>query len=180
MRYCHREMSRKLNLPLLVGIGLPALVVAVVLCAMYVPRLLAPTPTVDFLFATSNNYGRTFYAIVNGKLVERRRNKDYQEGSATLYRYSVPSGGAEPIGFPEAVKLKLNLQTISPDGYEFQGPDRGFGLFDLFGSGERDRAELRGHGTTWKLVGMPESSRYGDDCQFLGWIVQDGQSGPSR
>jgi len=147
---------------------------------MYVPRLLAPTPAVDFLFATSNGYSRVYYAIVNGKLVERKRSKDHQEGSARLYRYRVPGGGAEPIEFAQAAKLKLNLQTISPDGYEFERPDRNFGLFDLFGNGERDRAELRGHGISWKLIGMPDSDRYSEDCQFLGWIVDDGQSGRPR
>lgn len=166
-------MSKRLNVPLLIGIGLPTLVVVGVLLAVFVPRMLAPKPKHDILLVTGNSYGSPiFYAIENGKLVKKTRKADPGAIAAELYRYEVPDGGAEPIEFSEAAKLTLNRSTMSPDKYVFEAPGRDYGLFDLFGGRNLSQGRLRGHGTVWKLDAMPDNSGYGQDFEFLGWIIE--------
>jgi hypothetical protein len=160
-------MASDRNVPLMLGIGIPILLVLIVFGFIFIPRFIAPAPQYDFLLITGQDESKLTYTVENGRLIEVKRGKPeaYIRASAAIYLYKTPNNGAVHLSYDEAKKLKIDSRTVAPDGY-YVDTDHTVGGIFFWDEGER---RLKGHGTSFELLGMPESVRYGN-VNFLGWV----------
>lgn len=164
-------MSSKDKLPLLIGIGLPVLLILYILFVTYIPSLYAK-PAYDFIYAQNCSYEYTIHIVGSKIIADIRDNYNiYQTNPlpadpGCLYLYDVHTDSSRQISLSEADMFSINSSTKSPDGYtvekdtEYPG-----GVFPLFWYGGGDTGYyLTGHGLHRGIA----NSSY--DFQFLGWI----------
>ncbi len=176
--------SKKISL--IVGLLIPVLMVIVVAASIYLPRLFAQPPTINFLYLGGANYydfyGDQEYRVENNVLVRHVTDASsspfYQpsRGEPMFYLYDVHKDQARTVSFDEASRLKLDSSPTSADGFTIvRGGQGGGGFFPFFffeGSGGDYYARyLSGHGTTRKL-NLGTGGTFGDNFRFLGWISQ--------
>lgn len=171
------------NLPLVVGIALPFVVVLVLLVAVYVPSLLAD-PQYDFIFTNEGyDYNRVYkstYAVVDGKIAQKpvtirlgELDRTIVEDQPTLYRYSRETGTVHEISFSEAEMLALDPGPSSPDGYIVEyGYDRGGGFFPFYDSGSSSGYYIAKGSARKKVPAIPsQNGPYGSgQLKFIGWV----------
>lgn len=182
----------KKNLPLIIGLAIPLLMIAFVAISIYVPSMLA-RPAYSFIYSvkdTYDAYGENYY-IENGVIVKKTvpyptstpaymyPEKRYPESKAYLYQYDVKNNSAKEISFDEAKKLRLVSSKISPDGYTLDQGSYNNGVFEIFGGNAGGSPDwyLR-KGAVNKKVNLQfplEGDRYyyyNNNFRFLGWIEQ--------
>lgn len=177
-------MFNKKNLPLLVSLAIPVLMILFVAAAVYLPALFAAPPQYDFLFAFNNNYydNRYRYRVDSGRVVRidlpmpPERQKEPHAPTPLdpeLYLYDVETDTARQISLEETQKLRISDNVQSPDGYEVR-QGRGGSDFPFFFHSSYDwqARYLVGHGTS-RLLHLPRKGdpNYYDNVQFLGWIL---------
>ena len=68
----------KQNIPLVVGLSLPIIMIILVTLSIYLPQLLSNAqPTVDFLYMTNNNNGCVSYSVQMGHLTRFENQQEY-------------------------------------------------------------------------------------------------------
>ncbi len=184
--------------PLVLGIGVPALFLLIVLGVALLPRS-GEGPSHDILFSGSENgyryYGEDYIDTVeNGKLVRRPNEaalSEWHNGSdpsvpgysvrrepdparaAIFYRYDVEDGSMKKISFEEASALDLDAGPTSDDGFSVGslGYYGGDGIFEIFGSSRSRAARIPVYrdGRTVYEITLPTDSYYGSPT-FLAWI----------
>jgi uncharacterized protein YxeA len=181
--------NMKKNLPLIIGLAIPILMVAFIALSIYIPNSLAH-PTYNFLYVVRNpnQYEQAQYIVEDSKVIlkpyEYRSYSSSTKGDVIkvsttttdkLYIYDVTKGTSKMISFNEAKNLSLDSDYESPEGYALVRPTRDYSLFDLFGT---DRSENYG---MWylkkgsiskkiKLEGTGNVYYYDNSAQFLAWI----------
>lgn len=130
----------KQNIPLVVGIAIPILMVMFVAGAIYIPRLFIDIkpPQYDFLYVSgdNNNYydypgfysGRPYpvYAVIDDKLVmndpppppKGYSGPDIEQPAPKLFLHDVSENKSRKVSFEEAVGFTLDSSYESPDGFE--------------------------------------------------------------
>lgn len=165
-----------------------------VAASIYAPRLFAPQPRVNFLYASGENYpyGDTLreYSVQNGKLVKLELAQPekgayamrywapvpYPASStvpkfveAKLFVHDVVKNESKEISFDDAQKLNLDSNMKSPDGFEvaYGNHDNGF---PFFSGTDYDVRYLKGHNVSTKLNLQSNEPYYNYNFRFLGWI----------
>jgi hypothetical protein len=170
-------MDVKKNIPLILGLSIPIIMILFVAGSIYLPGLFIQ-PKFNFLYATGENYYyNRHYSVQNGRLI--KNEFDYPEhytGSRTeprLYIHDIVKNESQEISFSEAQKLTLNSNSQSPDGFEIDCGRRTQGIFFIFVDLSRDCSTrfIKGHNTSKKLNIQRSGSSYGY-FQFLGWIIE--------
>lgn len=177
------------NLPLIVGIALPIILIAIISLVIFLPSL-SVKPAHDFIYtsgdANYDGYSRYYRNSVqvgkDGRIVLKENpipnnpqnylNEYIKADTPTLYRYDVRTASSHQISLTEAQALVLDPGPSSPDGYTIQYDYGHDGLFELFGSGNRDSGLYIGKGSAKKgLTGMAEQGRYySNNFNLVGWI----------
>jgi hypothetical protein len=162
-------MEMKKNLPLVVALGIPVVLTAVIALAVYLPGF-GPEPGYDFVYAVRNYYGPgPIYDVVEGKVIERPA-LDYPEGemrypgpAAQLYYYDVESKISKNLTLQESQAHSLETSRTSPDGYVVENGG-GSGIFPFYESGNYYDQYLVGNNRRLKTT----ISDY--NFEFLGWV----------
>jgi len=174
----------KKNLPLIVGLTLPFVVIILVLIAVYVPSFIAK-PQYDFILTDQprgyyESYG-IFYEVKEGKIVRTEipypsdvniYKTAYKEPRLFIYRAGADS--VEEISFAEVQGKTISTSSKAPDGYEIEYNRGNNGIFEIFGSSGDYRSIFLTKGmarTRISLVTM-RSNYYSDTRQFLGWVIK--------
>ena len=168
----------KQNLPLILGISLPVLMILFVVGSIILPGMFTQ-PETNFLFTVDDRYYGNYrrYAVENGKVAERpapavtdRESEFYKEGTARIYLYDAAKDSTKQIDLQEAQTYTLSTESKSPDGFEVTmgSGDGGFPFF--FGGSNYGERYLKGHGVSRRINTGSESTYYGN-FYFLGWIL---------
>jgi len=173
-------MDAKKNIPLIVGISIPILMILFVAASIYLPLLFMHTkPEFNFLYVTGDYLLGSQYSVENGKLVKHEFKDDEgrwpsimrRRGDAKLFVHDVTKNESRQISFEEAQSLDLNSNIKSPDGFEIVHGSRGGGPWPFFGFSETDynTVYIKGHNISRKL-NVQQTERHFGDFHFLGWI----------
>lgn len=175
-------MQVKKDWSLWLAIALPFAMILFVAASIYLPRLWAPKPIFDFVYAvndTSKGYVVPTYGVrvVDGKITKEETfipqdealpaNKQQRYTEPHLYRYDIATGESRSLTFEEAENLKLDDGKKSPDGFEVS---QGGGYDGPFGGGSGPAIYLVGHSVSRKLDLRGVDSVY--DFEFVGWVVR--------
>jgi hypothetical protein len=186
-------MINKKNLPLIIAVCIPVLMIILVAAFVYFPGI-GKYPKQNFLYLTSSNgiyYNGNYengnrYEVSNNHLVEIPKPTPSNDipgqefppykivpdnAKFRFYLYNVTEKTATELTFEEAQKYSLDSSSMSEDGYMVsQGNYRG-GDFIFGGGGAGDYSwYIRGHNRSFKLNLKLSGSSYYGDIQFLGWV----------
>ncbi len=171
------------NIPLLVGIALPIIIIVAVAAFIFLPSI-SIKPAHDFLYTNERdqyNYNVIFkndYDVVDKKLVLKPRTlptiePTYPrviEDAPRLYRYEVKTNTAHEIPFKDAALLSLVPGPSSPDGYTVEYRYGHDGIFELFGSNNSNRGYFMTKGGAGKRLKLNDTNYYSDEIKLVGWI----------
>lgn len=177
------------RLPLIVGISLPIVFIAIISIAIFGPSLFVK-PEHNFIYSNeptyygyySREYQNT-YTVQNGRIVLepllpregeviQRESEGAVKVAPDLYLYDVKAHSTHLITLEEAQKYTVDPGPSSPDGYVVEYAYGHNGIFELFGSSSDDNGHFisKGNGKK-KLSGLP-GDRYSNQGNFrlIGWI----------
>ena len=159
-------MVKREHLPLIVGIGLPLLLIAYIVATIYIPPLFNK-PQYDFVYATG--YDGRYVTVANGTVTvsplptytyEQNRQPQYN-----LYVYNVGDSKTTLISLDQARAYRLDPSDKSQDGYTVSSNrDSSYSFFPFFYGGYDYGYYLKGHGVNKKI------SERDYDFKFLGWV----------
>ncbi len=183
-------------LPIVLGVGLPVLVVVFFVLATWIPRQLVEPPGYDLLFTAAG--GRWSedprpVGLAIQVVDERLRVRAYPIGSRArgqpaLYRFDHQTGETREVSFelpltldaeerdgreipvPELDRVRIDTSRRAPDGWEYREPGDGGGVFELFFSPRRRSPSIARSGAVVRLEPDPGRS-WG--WRFLGWVVPE-------
>lgn len=172
-------MNAGKNLPLLVGLAIPFLMILFVAASIYLPQLFSHAePKQDFLYVTGESYPTEHFVVRNGKLEKREiklpENRPPPR-EPRLFVHDVSKNESREISFDEAQKFILDSRNQSADGFEVVYGTRGSGFFPLLFWSDTDYQSvyLKGPGKARKMnVVLSAPPHYYYNFRFLGWIVQ--------
>lgn len=173
----------KQNIPLVVGITLPLVLVVLVAIAVYLPRTFAD-PQYDFVYVVNDRtlYDReceTYVVDDAGQLtieaegaddIAPRRRATCVRGVATWYLYDVSAKEERKVTFDALEDMSLSDEPISPDGYWFVRDYSHSGIFELFGSNNRNEWFLENNSVRIPLD--VSAQQYPYDVSFIGWVIE--------
>jgi len=167
--------DKKKNIPLIVALSIPVLMVAVITVSIYVPTLFIK-PQFDFIYSTGENYCYiNRYSVVNQKVAQNQGKKnnetDYCRNSPDprLFYFDVESFTSNEIQLSEAQKYSLDNRLKSPDGFEVAHGNHSFDLFFFGGSSYNDKYLKKG-AFSRKIATMKPYYYY--NFKFLGWVKE--------
>ncbi len=181
-------MKFRPNAPLLIGIGLPVLMVVLVAASIYVPSLFAKKPAYDFIYSVpSDPYsyygpGNTVYVVENGKLVEQPLPNFLKDPTQpevaplkpNLFIYDTAANQSRQITFDEATTLTLNGNIQSPDGFTVvSGGYDGGGIIPMLSGISPDVSSYyikKGNYSRKLNLTLGDSFKY-YNFRFLGWVL---------
>lgn len=166
------------HLPLIVGLGLPVVCIAILSAVIYIPRQ-SLKPAHDFVYKYRSGYSAApshTYSVINGKLIrtlETRYDSDATLPSDAetggLYLYDVETDTVRPLLWAEAKTLSFQPNQLSSDGYEIDYGSRNSGIFELFGGNDRAHVYVAKGAVRRALPGVT-NDQYSYGFAFIGWI----------
>jgi len=162
----------KEKLPLLVGIGLPILLILYVAVTSYIPSLFVK-PKYNFVYATNSYYDYNIN-VIGGKIsVEPRYTnygaRTYRPQQPTLFLYDVTEDKSKQISLAQAQTYTLDPSNKSPDGFTVgRRESDGYSYFPFFFGGYDRGTYLMGKGLNRKIV---DQDYY--NFKFIGWVVNE-------
>lgn len=179
-------MNIKQNLPLVIGLAIPVVLVVALAAIIYVPRLYLK-PTVDFVYAVGsyptyiNNAEntRTEYRLVNGRLTKTvspyTAEKPYYdtESPPEFYRYAVAENKNTPLTEQEITQLNLDPSVEAPDGFKVNNAYSRDNIFEaVFGGRDSSQQVLEKGSVAVKINLVSDADRYSYDFDFIGWVEE--------
>lgn len=164
-------MFNRKNVPLIVAVAIPILMIIFVAASIYLPGLFM-NPKYNFLYLSGDNYSTRYY-IKDDKLLKQEQDVLYLSIRETkIYFYHTELSKSEEISFEEAQKFKLNSNNLSPDGYSVVPGSSSGGIFPLFfySGDDYNSVYLKGNNASKKL-NINTVGNYYSGFTFLGWVV---------
>ncbi len=171
-------MNKPLNIPMLVGLAIPLVMVIVVMLAIYVPSRYVD-PKYDFLYVVGSPYESPFFYVVReGKIVIQNTPLATTNGPIAipmkpdipsipiLYRHDVKTNLSSMITLEEAQQLKLDSKRKSPDGYAI-AQSSGGGVFPFFYEGSHDNDQYIKNQYGSQKLNVEGAYNF----QFLAWVI---------
>jgi hypothetical protein len=163
------------NIPLMVALSIPVLMVMLVAVSIYLPVLFVDPPRTDFVYSVGWNYYSQYqYVVREGKVVENKMERP--ESSYTspnspqpkIFYYDVDQEVAREITLQEAQEWTVDEQEVSADGFRVvQGSHGGDILFFSYDS--RCKQYLQ-KGAFSRQLNLNSGGDYCYSFRFLGWV----------
>ncbi|OGY21875.1 MAG: hypothetical protein A2126_00655 [Candidatus Woykebacteria bacterium GWB1_45_5] len=159
----------KEKLPLIVGVGLPILLIVYVAISYYLSAFFVK-PQYDFIYTSDSSYDYNL-KVVGGTITEDSVDYNYSNTSnrykaaPSTYYYDAQTDRSRSITLSEAQSYTIDPSTKSPDGYTVERASSG----GIFGGGYENGYYLKGHGFSKKI--NISADRY--NFRFLGWVVNE-------
>jgi hypothetical protein len=175
---------KKENLPIIVGVALPIIILVGALLVVFVPRLFV-SPEYDFVYTIydSRSYNRDYdyftLEVVDGKIKQIPNLPDgitgQQEIQTTfktpdIFIYDVKNDASREISIDEAQDLALVKGPSSPDGYTVNFQRTHSGIFELFGSRSSSGYYIGKGNNKRVLPGLVTTGYYYNNFQLIGWV----------
>jgi hypothetical protein len=174
----------KKNLPLIIALCIPAIMILAVAAAIYLPGI-GKSPKHNFLYITGDyvrygyNSNSDYEYVVKGDRVEQvyvQRDPNnfpkyqYNAIEPRLYLYDVSKNESLELTLEQAQNYSLDPSNTSLDGFVvIQGNYNGGGFFGGVGS-DSDSWFIKGHNRSFKLNLKLLGTYTYDNFKFLGWI----------
>ena len=173
-------MNTKRNVPLLVALSLPVLMIGMVALTIYWPAHFEKFGG-EFLYAVPSSWSnQSFYAVINGRLqklpVAAPPAGIYAPTVTTrLYLHDVVKNVSRDITFEEAQALVLDAGPKSAQGFEIVhgSQSQEFVPFLFFSQPDYSTVYIRGRHASRKMDVRLNTYPYNGQFQFLGWIKHD-------
>lgn len=170
---------KKENIPLLLGLFIPVVLIFFVGVSIYVPTLLTQ-PKYNFIYVAGGDYYLLDgFAVQNNKVIKRDIN--YPPNYSTqrppiepkLFLCNVRTNTSTEVSFEEAQKLRLSSDPMSPDGFEVSSGSDNYSIFSLLTSRSSIYGEkyIRGHGISKRLNLRTEEAVWYHNFRFMGWVM---------
>lgn len=165
-------MTLKEKLPLIVGIGLPLLLILYVAVSAYLPSLFVK-PKYNFVYTTDSYYDYNIN-VIDGRINIEPRYTDYgtrtyRPKQPTLFLYDVTDDKSKQISLVQAQTYTLDPSSKSPDGFTVGRSESGsYSFFPFFFGGYDRGTYLMGKGLRRKIS---EQDYY--NFKFVGWVVNE-------
>ena len=173
---CKLFSMKKKNIPLIIGLCIPVLMIVIVALSILIPKAFAPKPSYSFIYATWKQYPQYRYYVREGKIILEDCNppyKDYKDAlnRPRLFVYDVTLNECKRITFEEAQSYKLNDKCKSPDGFEvIRGSYDSYDPF-FYSSRDYNAIYLKGHHISKKIDIGKVADYYWHKFEFIGWIM---------
>ena len=174
------KAKKKIDTALLVGLGIPVVMIAIIAAAIFIPRYLLgiEDPQYDFLYAIGYaDYVRTF--VEDGRLRQEEVESECVASTSSVrpelqfFIHRVRTNSSDRLTFEQASELCLDSTAFSPDGYEIVHGRRSEFLFPMWSSRDYRTRYLMKNGRSIKLeLEIGEGFRYAHNMTFLGWIEE--------
>lgn len=175
------NMNGKSNLPLIIGISIPVLMILFVTGSIYLPALLSNArPQYNFLYSIGEGYPfsyNTEYTVEKGKLTKQEikegsESVPLRRGHVKFFIHDVAKNQSRDVTFEEAQELELDSNIKSPDSFEIVHGSGAEGIFPFFFSSREDykTVYIKGHNISKKLEVQISRDSYDESFRFLGWI----------
>jgi len=175
------------NLPVIVAIVLPILVVVGVLISIYLPTV-GLQPGYNLVIASNNDKAWSYYDeearyVVVGQKIQRLDLKKQENSKnigpapesqiSRLYIYDFDKEQIQEITYEEAQNLSIiKAGNVSPDGYRaiYSQGGNNLGIFEIFGGYSRDYGLVisKNGKSIFKKIDELWNNYYG--TEILGWI----------
>jgi len=178
----------KKHLVVIVAILVPVIFLVVVALFVYVPNRSVKTDY-DFVYMTCDGdmyayknidcygYMRSSYKVKEGKIVYTEpdiKSEFYVAKDTAVVRIFVHNteiNESREIALEDAVKLKLNSLSVSPDGVSIRGESDRSGDFLILGGGSNYGHYLIKGDNREKLNIISNNDYYGREINLLGWVL---------
>lgn len=167
-------MITKEKLPLIVGIGLPLLLILYVAITASLPSLFVK-PKYNFIYVNDPYHNRFNINVLNGKInMEQTYRYDNRYDNSTftqptLFLYDVINDKSTQISLAQAQSYTLDPSNKSPDGFTVGRRDSDSSSYFPFFFGSYDTGNyLMGKGLNRRIT---EGNYY--NFKFAGWIVNE-------
>jgi len=169
----------KQKLPIIIGVGLPLLLVLWIILFVYILPSIFVKPKYNFIYVTG--YERNYVRVVDGIIqtapcpyVETEyKNCTHYLKDINFYLYDANNDENIPLTLSEAKEYKLDSSEKSPDGYvlrDNKDSSGGFYLFPFFWGSNASRGYYIGKdGGLRKKISLKDSYY---NFKFLGWILE--------
>lgn len=178
-------MDAKKNVPLIVGLSIPVLMIIFVAASIYLPGLFVQ-PKVNFLYSLGGDYySKSKYYVLDDKIAlgqiaypEKGNTGRWVESrrEPKLYFHDVVKNQNKEISFEEAQTLALDHNVKSPDGFEITRGEYSYSIFEILTTRGHSWGTryITGHNVSKKLNIPDRDDSYGyyGDFQFLGWAIE--------
>jgi len=176
--------STKKNLPLIIGLCIPVVMIIAVALAIYLPRVFAPKPQYGFLYLSGNTdmYNSQYiYSVSSGHLTRTLNTYNYPNPPKPVnftepqpYLYDAKTGQSKAVSFEVAQNITLDPSDKSPDGYQVVTGNSGGGFLFYSAPYDYNNRYLKGHGMSKKLdLQSFGNINYYYNFQFLGWKINN-------
>ncbi|MEI7792193.1 MAG: hypothetical protein WCI57_01755 [Candidatus Berkelbacteria bacterium] len=185
--------EKNVNVSLIVGVGVPVLMMLFIAAAIYLPGLFKK-PQFDFIYSTAEySYANPLLEVKDQKLGFKCADDQHyyssddstskeiaakctEEFLPKLHRYSIKNNTVMDISYADAQKLVLDTNADSSDGYKVeQGNYNNGDMFSgMFGGGYNEDYNawyLKGHNRVVKL-NITNDSNSSSDTKFVGWVKE--------
>ena len=187
-------MTQK-NLPIITGVILLVLVIAVIIGIAIVPQLIYK-PSYSFIYTYGERYDYSYtrfqeytgYQVDDNRVTERVQYLSTEQVNNApqvvktpykeqLYYYDVEKNSSRQISYEEAQQFTVDPNSVSPDGFELSVGNQVSG-FMMFVDVSRDYGSyyLTGHNSRHKvnLIKSNVDDYYYsyNNLKFLGWVIE--------
>jgi hypothetical protein len=167
--------DKRRNIPLMVALSIPVVMVMLVAVSIYLPVLFVDPPRADFIYSVGINYYSPYhYAVKEGKIIEHKieRPENFyappHSQQPRLYYYDTDRELALEITLKEAQEWTIDEMEFSPDGFRVAQGDQGGDIL-FFSYDSRCRQYLQKGAFSRQINLLPR----GEHCysfHFLGWV----------
>ena len=168
-------MKGKNKTPLILGVGIPLLLIVLVFLVDFLLPSLFIKPEYDFVYATGATFGSLNINKENIEIAPCSVEEDeirgcLHEPSPNFYVYYVEEEESVPISLEEVNSLTLDVSEKAPDGYLVSGGERGSGGFFPFFYSSGDSFYLSRGKFLAKQVNL-RTEYY--NFKFIGWVLNE-------
>jgi len=161
------------NIPLILGISLPVLMVIFVALSIYLPGFFVK-PKYDFLYSDFDSYNNKYLVKTNSLELNPNFRQEWVLFSreSKLYIHDIELNKSRQISFEDAKKLNLDSSSTSPDGFQIESGQGSEGIFPFYFYSGADYSNkyLTGNHLSKKLNLTLTNSYF--NFMFLGWIIK--------
>ncbi|MBU0467621.1 MAG: hypothetical protein KKD07_06060 [Candidatus Omnitrophica bacterium] len=164
--------ENKRNVPLIVALSIPVLMIVLTVISIYVPTLFIK-PKIDFIYSTGANYCyKNRYTVEKGKIIENgikinEKDNCQEPPDSRLYYYDVEKQISLELPYEKAQKYTLDTNNKSSDGFEIVS---GSSSDMFFYDGSSYYKKFLKKSAFSRRLNMKVENYY--DYKFLGWVKE--------